>query len=145
MADRHSLEKHFDMSGGYVLKFSDRTFGELVFEAVGLDIHGEKYAATGTSKANKLRTFWKVESDHATGKLILALVDYDATLNTAQDDESKARAEKCCHWQLVQQRLLQFSYSRHTRRQNERLEIINFRRTRDLLLPCLLSGYAMKG
>jgi hypothetical protein len=94
IADRHNLEKHFGMAGGYVLNFSDRTFGEFVFEAVGLDIHDEKYAASGTSKANKLRTLWKVESDHAVGKLILALVDYDTTLNTAQDAEVKARAEK---------------------------------------------------
>lgn len=95
IADRHNLEKHFDMSGGYVLKFSDRTFGEFVIEAAGLDIHDAKYSAGGTSKANKLRTFWKVERDHTVGKLILALIDYDASLNATQDAEAKARAEKC--------------------------------------------------
>jgi hypothetical protein len=95
IADRHNLEKHFGMAGGYVLNFSDRTFGEFVFEAVGLAIHDEKYTTAKTSKANKLRTFWKVESDHTAGQLILALVDYDAALNTAQDTEAKARAEKC--------------------------------------------------
>ena len=95
IADRHNLEKHFGMSGGYVLNFSDRTFGEFVFEAVGLDIHDEKYSADGTSKAKKLRTFWKIESDHMVGKLILALIEYDASLNAMQDAEAKALAEKC--------------------------------------------------
>ena len=37
MADRHNLEKFLGMSGGYVLDFSDRTFGEFVFEAVEID------------------------------------------------------------------------------------------------------------
>jgi hypothetical protein len=95
IADRHNLEKHFSMSGGYVLNFSDRTFGEFIFEAVRLDIHDAKYTAGGTSKANKLRTFWKVESDYTAGKLILALVEYDATLNVTPDAEAEARAEKC--------------------------------------------------
>jgi hypothetical protein len=95
IADRHNLEKHFGMSGGLVLKFSDRTFGEFVYETAGLDIHDGKYTATGTSKANKLRAFWKVERDHTVGELILALVDYDATLNPAQDAEAKALAKTC--------------------------------------------------
>ena len=58
MAERHNLEKFLGMSSGYVLNFSDRTFGEFVFEAVGIDIHDEKYTGEGTSKAKKLRTFW---------------------------------------------------------------------------------------
>ena len=97
MAERQILEQHFGMAGGYVLSFSDRTFGEFVFEAVDRDIHNEKYKTGGTSKANKLRTFWKVESDSMVGKLILALVDYDATLNVPRGADAKARAEKCRH------------------------------------------------
>ncbi|MEO5961658.1 MAG: hypothetical protein ABIR80_21300, partial [Opitutaceae bacterium] len=95
MADRQNLEKHFGMAGGYVLNFSDRTFGEFIFEAASLDIHDEKYTAAGSSKANKLRTFWRLERDHVVGKLILALVDYDASLNADSDAERIARAEKC--------------------------------------------------
>jgi len=97
MADRQIFEKHFGMASGYVLNFSDRTFGEFVFEAVGREIHDVKYTTGGTSKANKLRTFWKIESDSMVGKLILALVDYDAALSPTQDAEAKARAEKCRH------------------------------------------------
>jgi hypothetical protein len=97
MADRQIFEKHFGMASGYVLNFSDRTFGEFVFEAVGREIHDLKYTTGGTSKANKLRTFWKIESEAMVGKLILALVDYDATLNPTQDAEAKARAQKCRH------------------------------------------------
>lgn len=97
MAERQILEQHFGMGGGYVLNFSDRTFGEFVLEAVGRKIHDPKYTAGGTSKANKLRTFWKVETDQMAGKLILSLLEYDATVNPTQDASSKARAEKCRH------------------------------------------------
>ena len=83
------------MSGGYVLDFSNRTFEELVFEAVGQEIYSENYATGGTSKANRLRTFWKVEPDYMVGKLILALVEYEATLNLSPGAEAIARAEKC--------------------------------------------------
>lgn len=95
MAERDNLEKFLGMSGGYVLNFSDRTFGEFVFETVGIDIHDEKYTAEGTSKAKKLRTFWKLEPDYTVGKFLLALIDHDASLNAEQTAEAKALADKC--------------------------------------------------
>jgi hypothetical protein len=95
MAERQILEQHFGMASGYVLDFSDRTFGEFVRESVGREIHDPKYRAGGTSKANKLRTFWKLETDQMVGRLILALVDYDVMLNHTQEANAKARAEKC--------------------------------------------------
>ena len=55
MADRRSLETFLEMSSGYVLNFSDSTFGEFVFEKTGIDIHSSRYTNEGTSKAKKLR------------------------------------------------------------------------------------------
>jgi hypothetical protein len=95
MADRNGLEKFLGMEAGYVLKFSDRTFGEFIFETVGVDIHSERYTADGTSKARKLRTFWKLESDYLVGKLILALVDYAASLNSEPSPENERLCERC--------------------------------------------------
>ena len=94
IAERHNLEKFLNMSSGYVLNFSDHTFGEFVFEVVGVDIHSEKYTIEGTSKAKKLRAFWKLEPDQIVGKLLLALVDYGATFNAYQNDEAKSIADK---------------------------------------------------
>ena len=68
------------MSRGYVLDFSDRTFGEFVMDAVGLDIHSDKYTTGGTSKtskANRLRALWQLEPDNVVGKLLLALIDHE--------------------------------------------------------------------
>ena len=93
--DRRNLERYFGMSSGYVLSFSDRTFGEFVFDAVGVDIHSDRYAIEGTSKAKKLRAFWKLEPDHAVGKLLLALIDHAANPGIQQTPENKALENQC--------------------------------------------------
>jgi hypothetical protein len=94
-ADRHVLEKFFNMSGGYVLNFNDRTFGEFVFESVGLDIHDQRFTLSGTSKANKLRSLWKIEPDHLVGKLLTDLIDYDETIHNHRDQEDMVSTDKC--------------------------------------------------
>lgn len=95
MPDRRSLEEFLRMGGGYVLDFSDRTLGEFVSDAVGLDIHAEKYSAEGTSKAKKLRAFWKLEPDYTVGRLLLALIEHGTSLNAEPDAEARALTEKC--------------------------------------------------
>jgi len=95
ITDRHNLEKMFDMSSGYVLNFSDRSFGDFVHEVVGLDIHGEDFRSGGKSKANKLRTLWKHESDYVVGKLIMAMIDYDIAQGVTQDPMKLALTERC--------------------------------------------------
>ena len=95
IADKHSLEKFLRMSDGYVLNFSDRTFGEFVFEAIGVDIHCARYTTDGTSKARKLRAFWKVESDYKVGKLLLALVDYASAFDAQPGPDTKTLMERC--------------------------------------------------
>jgi len=103
IADRRSLEKFLGMSVGYVLNFSDRTFGEFVFEAVGVDIHGERYTSEGTSKARKLRAFWKLESAPLVGQLLLALIEYDDSLDYPRNEETMGLRGKC---QQIANRLL---------------------------------------
>lgn len=95
MTDRRSLEQFLGMGGGYVLDFSDRTLGEFVFDAVGLDIHAGKYSAEGISKAKKLRAFWRLEPDYAVGKLLLALIEHGTSLKAEPDAEARALTEKC--------------------------------------------------
>jgi|SRR5579872_6294841 len=41
--DKQLLEKLFQMGGGYVLNFSDRTMGEYFRDDVGIDIYDQKY------------------------------------------------------------------------------------------------------
>ncbi len=74
--ERTYLEKLFHMGSGYVLNFSDATFGHFMSDAAGIDIHDRKYQSLGSSKAKKLRGFWTLEPDHLAGKSITALIEY---------------------------------------------------------------------
>ncbi len=40
--EKQILEKLFQMNGGYVLNFSDRTMGEFFRDNVGIDIYTQK-------------------------------------------------------------------------------------------------------
>lgn len=74
-AERRKLEKLFDMGGGYVLNFSDRTFGEF-FDEYRVEIDAERYKEVGASKAKRMRTFWNLDSNYIVGRVIEGLIDY---------------------------------------------------------------------
>ena len=67
----------------------------LLLEAVGVEIHFEKYTFDGASKARKLRAFWKIESDYLVGRLILALMDYSVLLDPESTPENQTLRERC--------------------------------------------------
>jgi hypothetical protein len=74
--EKIKLEKLLEMDSGYVLDFSNRTFQEFVLENLNIDIYDEKYNYNSGSKANRLRRFWKEESNSTVGKLIETLLEY---------------------------------------------------------------------
>lgn len=74
--EKKKLEKLFQMGGGYVLDFSNRTLAEFVLESTGRDIYDPKYDYASGSKANRLRAFWTQEPNHLVGMLIRDLLDY---------------------------------------------------------------------
>ena len=63
------------MGSGYVLDFSDRTYGEF-FRRHNVDIHGFMYLTFGTSKAKKLRAFWRLAPDKQAGTVLSELLDH---------------------------------------------------------------------
>lgn len=95
MRDKRVLEEFLGMSSGYVLDFSDRTFGEFVHEAVDVEIHSDGYTLHGSSKANKLRAFWDVESDYLVGRLLNALIDYAEGAAHEVTESDKRLADRC--------------------------------------------------
>lgn len=74
--EKRILERFLDMGRGYVLDFSNKTMQDFIFDTMGVDIYNEKYSIKGESKANRLRTFWEIESNYHTGRLIEQLLDY---------------------------------------------------------------------
>ena len=74
--EKFKLEKFFEMGGGYVLDFSNRTFQEFILDNCRVDIYDTKYEYGSSSKANRLRAFWSNEPNHVVGKLLSDLLDY---------------------------------------------------------------------
>ena len=74
--EKQALEKLFQMGSGYVLNFTDRTFGEFFRDDMGVSIFDEKYNYASGSKANRLRGFWQAGEDALVSKSIEALLEY---------------------------------------------------------------------
>ncbi|PIV86509.1 MAG: TIGR02391 family protein [Candidatus Moranbacteria bacterium CG17_big_fil_post_rev_8_21_14_2_50_41_107] len=74
--EKQVLEKLFQMRGGYVLNFSDRTLGEFFRDDVGLDIYTQKYNYASGSKANRIRGLWLKADNKTVAKSILKLIEY---------------------------------------------------------------------
>jgi hypothetical protein len=91
--EKTRLEKLFQMSGGYVLDFSNRTLAEFVVESTGHDIHDAKYDHASGSKANRLRAFWTQEPNHVAGKLVQDLIEY---CRPATNDPDRDRLFEAC-------------------------------------------------
>ena len=91
--EKRYFEKLFDMSGGYVLDFTNDTFGEF-FGRHNVDIHGRKYHFK-SSKAKKLRAFWKVEPDGLVGTVLSEMLDsYGAYCELNSEDIDNSILEK---------------------------------------------------
>ena len=72
--DKRLLENAFGMQNGYVLDFSDESFRRF-FEDFEINITDEKYYKNGTSKANRLRTFWDIENNDVVADTIEAMAN----------------------------------------------------------------------
>ncbi len=76
-SDKTILEKLFNMRGGFVLDFTDRSMEQFLKEEFLLDVYDAKYDFDfpSKSKANRMRGIWMAEDDTLVGFLILALTD----------------------------------------------------------------------
>jgi len=77
--EKQILEKIFQMGGGYVLNFSDRTMDEFFEDDLGVDIYNEKYNYASGSKANRMRGFWREADNTLVSESIIKLVEYIKT------------------------------------------------------------------
>jgi hypothetical protein len=87
--EKRKLEQFLNMGNGYVLNFSNRTFAEFVLDSTGKDVYDAKYdniSASG-SKANRLRSFWKLEQNHVVGKLLDDLLEFQKDFGHSEDDK----------------------------------------------------------
>lgn len=94
-AEKQYFESLFGMGGGYVLGFTNASFA-VHFNSYGVDIHSGRYQDHGTSKANKLRTFWEMEPDMLVGRVLAGLLDaYEAECDLGKQQLNPIALEKC--------------------------------------------------
>jgi hypothetical protein len=74
--DMMILDDLFDMSGGYVLNFSDRTFTRFFADELNIDIDDPTYARNGSSKAKRLRCFLQTVDKPTVARVLNALWEY---------------------------------------------------------------------
>ena len=81
--EKLKLEKLFGMEGGYVLDFSNKTFQNFILDNSNIDIYEDKNCTD--SKTNRLRAFWKQESNYIVGNLLKELLEYYRISNQEAD------------------------------------------------------------
>lgn len=101
--EKEQFETLFGMNSGYVLEFSNRTFSKFFAETANVDIYEAKYELNGSSKANRLRTFWEIEGDYVVGKVLAELIDYWTHYHPEASQKDRALADQC---RRVAERLL---------------------------------------
>lgn len=92
--EKRYFEKLLGMQSGYVLDFTDATFGEF-FNRHKIDIHSSKYQTYGTSKAKKLRALWEKEPDTLVSIFLSEMLDsYEAECDLNGRETDTAILEK---------------------------------------------------
>lgn len=78
--DRAIFEEALNMQSGYLLDFSDRTFGDFFCTELGIDPDAfpgsSLFSAYGTSKAKRLRSFIAKAQPHLVARALRALWEY---------------------------------------------------------------------
>lgn len=84
--EKRQFERLLGMGSGYVLDFSNRTFAEFVLDSTRRDPYDANYDH-GSSKANRLRGIWAVESNGTVGKLMADMLAHARSLHVRAEDE----------------------------------------------------------
>jgi len=93
--EKAQLDELLEMSGGYVLDFTNNTFAEFFRDNANINIYDDKYASNGNSKGNRLRMFWEIEPDEVVGKVLSELMVYWRFKNPTPDDTKTIAAMRC--------------------------------------------------
>lgn len=91
--EKRKLERALGMGSGYVLNFSNKTFGEFFLDNIGIDIYLPKYDRASGSKANRMRAFWERESNYSVGRVLGLL--FEEWQEFRAYDSPEAPPEEC--------------------------------------------------
>ena len=79
------IDKVFAMEGGFVLNFSNRTFGEFFRDELNVDIDDPRWSVQGESKAKRLRYYLRQVDQSAALNTLNALWEYREVLAATQE------------------------------------------------------------
>lgn len=83
--DMRVLDRVFGMEDGYVLDFSNRTFGEFFREELRVDIYHPRWAVQGESKAKRLRYYLRQANPKTVLDTLSAFWEYRETSAVTHD------------------------------------------------------------
>lgn len=89
--DMMFLDDIFEMGGGYVLNFSDRTFAAFFAEELSIDIDDKTYARNGGSKGKRLRCFLQTVDKPTVVRTLKALWEYREALRSRSGQDEKVQ------------------------------------------------------
>ncbi|ABE31161.1 restriction endonuclease family protein [Paraburkholderia xenovorans LB400] len=87
--DMMLIDDLFDMGGGYVLNFTDRTFAQFFASELGVNIDDPRYAQGGNSKAKRLRYFLQNVDKPTAIRTLDALWQYREALRARTKEPEK--------------------------------------------------------
>lgn len=106
--EKNKIEKLFEMGGGYVLNFNNKSFSQFFNDTVSISIDDKKYFLIGGSKADRLRAFWKLESDELVGKTLSQMLEHWKFFYKDKISSEKDLTNEC---ELIVARLLKKIHS----------------------------------
>lgn len=99
--DYDLLDYVFEMGGGYVLDFSNRTFSEFFFDELNVDIDNVRYCDIGGSKAKRLRSYLKQASNEEALRVLNSLWEYREVKRKRAGIEEENPQYISEFWQLI--------------------------------------------
>src|SRR6478735_9430638 len=94
--DLRLVEAVLQMESGYVLDFTDRTFGEF-FDDLEVDIDDPTYCEDGTSKAKRLRRFLRSAEPELVGRALGALLEHRLASDSSLHEEDQKAYQALVH------------------------------------------------
>ena len=100
--DMRLLEDVFEMGGGYVLDFTNRTFSEFFKNDVGVNIDDQRHCLEGTSKGKRLRAFLQIDQEPVVARALRGLWDHrEAITGPSDHGDEKIRQQEARFFQIV--------------------------------------------
>ena len=95
-------DKVFGMESGYVVNFTNRTFANFFHEELRVNIYDNRWAAQGTSKANRLRYYLQRANGHKALQTLEALWEYREAISITTECPKLEDAVLTAYFRIIQ-------------------------------------------